>query len=130
MLSRDQLLGLAKTKAVHFEDGSVSVRELSGRQREIYLEKMTEGGFLNLPPGLQAQLACWCVVDEHGKRIFDDTDLDSINDMSGTRLQEIVLAILDVSGLTVESVENLEKNSESESSVEAGSDSQKLSAVP
>lgn len=131
MLSKEQLLGrsVMKTVKVDLDRDFVMVRELSGVEREKYLDMMSESGYVTLPKGLQQELACWCVVDENGERVFNDDDVERIGQMSGSSLQKISLAILRVSGLTDDGVGELEKNSEGDLSAVPGSDSPKLSAA-
>ena len=130
MLGRKDLLGKATVKrsTVKISTGEVGIREMNGAERDIYLGLMTESNF-EIPPGLQAKLVSWCVVDENGDSIFSADDENDINQMGGHDLQTIVLAVMNLSGLTEDSVEDLEGNSSGELSAVPGSNSPKLSAA-
>lgn len=131
MLSRKQLLGGAtvKTGVVEISGGEIGIRAFNGAERVEFLEKAT-GELTDVESDYQAQIVCKCAIDEEGEPVFRADDVESIfTAIDGESLQKIVLAILDLSGLTADSAEELEKNSQSELSVVPGSDSQRQSAA-
>ena len=130
MLSRKELLGKATVKRgeVMISTGVVGIREMNGAERDQYLAMMTESHF-EIPAGLQAKLVRWCVIDENGDSLFTEDDDEHINQMGGQDLQAIVLAVMGLSGLTEDSVEELEGNSPGELSAVPGSSSPKQSVA-
>lgn len=130
MLGRTELLSKKTLKhaTLNLELGEVGIRELNGDEREKVFALLA-GSEIAIEPGMQAKVARWCVVDENLDPVFVEGDEEKINAMGGQALQAIVLAVLALSGMTDESVEELEKNLPSESNGASGSDSPKVSAV-
>jgi len=48
---------------------------------------------------LAASMACWCVVDEDGRRLFADDQLQTLMDLRADTLQTIAEVVLRLSGL-------------------------------
>lgn len=131
MLSRKQLLGGAtvKTDVVKIHGGEIGIRAFNGAERVEFLQKAS-GDMAAVEDDYQAQIVCKCAIDEEGEPIFKEGDTEALfQAIDGDSLQKVVLAILDLSGLTAGSAEDLEKNSLSELSVVTGSDSPKQSAA-
>jgi hypothetical protein len=130
MLNRNDLLGKAtlKRSIVDIGIGQVGIREMNGEEREEFLQ-LISGSEVSVEPGMQAKLVRYCAIDEDGDSIFTESDHEKINEMGGQTLEKIVLAIMDLSGITSDSSEELEKNSSGELSVVPGSDSPKQSVA-
>lgn len=131
MLTKRELLSksMLRTVDVKLPAGVVTVREMNGAEREECLKRLT-GATLVVDPGIQAQIACWCIVDENKDPVFEPGDVEAINTtMSGTALESIVLAALEISGLTGDAADDLAGNSEGGLSDVSGSSSPKLSAA-
>lgn len=131
MLSRKQLLSGAsvKTGVVKIHGGEIGIREFNGAERVDFLTTATDET-VAVDMTYQAKIVCNCAIDKDGDRIFKDGDVDSVfSELGGEALQDIVLAVLALSGLTTDAAEELEKNSEGGLSVVDGSDSPKRLAA-
>ncbi len=118
ILSRDDILKAddLPTRKVEVPEwgGIVLVRGLTGAQRDAF-----EMMFLNWRDKNQASLenfratlAAWCIVDEDGKRLFNDTsDVHRLAQKSARALERVFDAARELSGLTAQDVEELTKNS-------------------
>lgn len=131
LVGRDALLKQRRFRQIKTEIGDLGIVELNGRERDEVLRGITAAGREGeVPEGLQFRIVRWCVVDENREPLFTAEDDEGIGNMSGSLIEKIVLAVLDLSGITEEGQEELGKNSESDPSDGAGSGSQKpLAAV-
>ncbi len=75
--------------------------------------------------GMRAYMVVASVCDENGALLFTQDDTDRINDLDAVLLTNIFSEAQAINGMTTNAVENLEKNLESESNTELGSDSPK-----
>lgn len=121
MLGRVDLLGkkTVKRDTVTISIGEVGIREMTGSEREKFMEFVSESE-AQLPAGLQAMLVQWCAVDQNGDQLFDERDKDAISQMGGSDIEKIVLSILDLSGLSEKSVEDIKGNSTGDLNVVPG----------
>ena len=102
------------------KDGKVKVRALTGRERDrlestvALTNNKGEQVGTNLD-NLRARLCAMTMVDEAGKLIFTSKDdVLGLGRKSGTVLNRVFEAAQRLSGLTVEDVEKLTKNSNSD----------------
>lgn len=74
MLTREEILTRArcKTETVDCALGKVTVREMTGRDRDRY-ELLSAK-----PTGFRAALILLCAVDADGKSLFNESDLEAI----------------------------------------------------
>lgn len=83
MLTKEEILGFSglKVESVEAFGGTVYVREMNGIQRDrmanMFSESMNDG-VNRLPEGYKIKVALWCICDESGNRLFDDSDLDQL----------------------------------------------------
>lgn len=105
-LTREEFLGRKKRtiQPVHLGDGAeIFVREPSAAEWDAFDH---EG------PHRAARLLCEFAVDEKGRRLFQDADLNRIMaQCSNADVEGPVLAILDLAGVTRLARERAEKNS-------------------
>ena len=105
-LTRDQFLGRKqrRTQAVTLADGAeILVREPSAAEWDEFDHEA---------PHRPARLVCAFAVDEHGRRLFQDTDLNRIMANCGSSdVEGPALAILDLAGVTRLAMERAAKNS-------------------
>lgn len=115
MLTREQILEKndIKTEEVYVEEwgDSVLVRGLTGYERDLYQKsvyntKTKEYDGVNAFP----KLIQMCVIDKDGKQIFTKADIDALGKKSASSLEKVGKAILKLSGLDNDSVEEEEKN--------------------
>lgn len=108
-MGRDAILALQDlgTDEVFVEPWGTYVRVKSmsaGQRNKLATLMLTSSGRdfdvdLSQLPGVMANVVAWCVVDETGKRLFADSDVDSLNEKHGDALQTIFEAAMRVSGL-------------------------------
>ncbi|MEM5366566.1 hypothetical protein V4C53_11035 [Paraburkholderia azotifigens] len=103
-----------KTEAVAVpewgSDVCVLISEMSGLARDaFYAKKDAEN-----PPisRSQSDLLLATVVDESGKLVFDETDIEALRAQSSAVLDRLVAVAVRINGMHAESLEDAEKNSE------------------
>lgn len=96
------------------EGAYVFVRPLTASERdswEMYaIEMRGRWKSDSVFPGLRASLIVRCAVDDDGKRIFDDLDVDQLGDKSGKALDRLWEVATRLNGMTAQDVEDLKKN--------------------
>lgn len=96
--------------------GRVWVRVLTGAERdahEVSLVKVSKDGKDRQPQldNVRARLLVKCLVDQDGKRVFEDADAAALGAKSGVVLDRLYDVALRVSKMRKEDDEELEKNS-------------------
>lgn len=119
-LGRDAILALPDldTEDVYVPkwDTTVRVKSMSAGQRNKLAGLMLKGSGRDFDiditqlPGVMANVVAWCAVDEDGKRMFKDSDVDALNEKHGDALQVIFDAAMRVSGLGDSDVGDIAKN--------------------
>jgi len=114
ILGRDAILSiddLPKEQVYVSEwSGYVRVSALTARDRDK-LEEQLAGSKPDWS-NFRARWAVRCMIDEKGNRLFRDDDAKALGAKSGRAVQTVFSAIQRLSGLTDESVEEMEGNSE------------------
>lgn len=115
-----------KTETVDVPEwgGQVIVRALDGAERDMLEASMIEGKGKNTRVNLQnlrAKLVARSLVDENGKRLFEDGDIQALAHKSASALNRVYEVAQQLSGITQEDVEELTKNSSPAQSVDSGS---------
>ena len=87
-------------------DGHVKVRGMNAGERDRFEEAIRKHGMSNL----RALLASMTIIDEEGKRIFSDKEIEKLAGKSAEALDLIVEVASRLSGLLDEDVEILEGN--------------------
>lgn len=119
-LSRDSVLAandLPRERVDVPEWGSgayVYVRSLTGMERDSWetycIEQRaaykSDSGF----PGLRSSLLVRCLVDDDGKRLFLDVDVETLGAKSGAVLDRLWSTAAKLNGLTAADVDELKKN--------------------
>ena len=120
LLTREQILSAPDLQyeivSVPEWGGEVRVRGLTGAERDAYEKSLIEqrgNRAIYNPVNARARLVALCVVDEHGKRLFSDADVEAPGRKHAVALTRVWEVARRLSGLTAEAVEELEKNSES-----------------
>lgn len=96
------------------EAAYVYVRSLTGTERDAWetycIEQRerfkSDSGF----PGLRSSLLVRCVVDDDGKRLFGDADVEQLGAKAGLVIDRLWAVAARLSGLTAADVEELKKN--------------------
>jgi hypothetical protein len=114
-----------RTKEVPVEEwgGMVTVQEMTAEQRDEFDEYVIGMREENKVKGLRAVVVSICVVDEEGKRVFNDLDIPDLNKKSATIIGRIADAAMQLSGLSEEDVEERVKNSETGPASDSNSNS-------
>ncbi len=116
ILSREALLNAtappAQTVAVPELNGEVVVRGMTGTERDAFEASLIEGRGkkrdLNMK-NLRAKLVAYCCVDEAGKRIFTESDVDALGTIRADVLNKLFTVAQKLSGITEEDAEDLGK---------------------
>jgi hypothetical protein len=80
-------------------NGYVYVRAMTGAERDK-LERMISKDAVS-----RAAIAAFVIVDENGKRLFSDSEIEKLAEKSGTALEKVVNAALTFNALTDEALE-------------------------
>lgn len=128
MLTRDQILTAQdiQTEEVHVPEwgGTVLVRALDGEERDSLEASMIQGKGKNAQvnlKNLRAKLVARSIVDESGKRLFEDGDIPALAKKSAAALNRVYEVAQRLSGITPEDVDELTKNSKPAQSEDSGS---------
>lgn len=128
MLTRDQILQAndIQTEEVSVPEwgGTVLVRALDGEERDALEASMIQGKGKNAQvnlKNLRAKLVARSIVDENGKRLFEDSDIPALAKKSAAALNRVYEVAQRLSGITPEDVDELTKNSEPAQSEDSGS---------
>jgi len=119
MLTRDQILGLddLKTETVNVPEwgGAVIVRSMTAADRDEYEQSMVnsrgadeKGNMRNI----RARLIICTAVDESGKRLFTDADIDLIGAKAARAVNRVFKVAARLNALTSDDVDDLAKNSD------------------
>lgn len=118
LLTKDQIFAADDIKservAVPEWGGDVLVRGLTGAQRDAWESSLTvRKGKIMVPnmTNFRARLVVMCVVDETGKPVFHQGDVDQLAGKSGAALDRLYDVAARLSGITEGDVEDLAKNS-------------------
>lgn len=104
-----------KTERIHVPEwgGDVLVRTLTGAERDAFealiIEKRGSDYQVNMRD-MRAKLAVWTVVDEDGKHLFTEKDVEALSRKSAGALQRIFNIASRLSGISSDDVEELAKN--------------------
>jgi len=119
-LTRDQILQCSdiQTESVEVPEwgGAVLVKGLSGAERDALEAAIVEvrGRKQRLHlENTMARLVSMSVVDENGKRLFTNGDIEALGKKSSSALQRVCQVAQRLSGLTQDDLEEMSKNSES-----------------
>lgn len=97
----------------------IYVRTMSGKSRDCYemgiynAKKEDKAGFLY---NMRASLVVMTCCDKDGKLHFGPEDVDKLGDMSGAVLDRLYYKAKEISKISDEDVEEMEKSSESDQS--------------
>jgi hypothetical protein len=127
-LTKDQILGAQDIQREEVQvpewGGMVLVQGLDGAQRDAFEESMIKGKGKNATvnlANLRAKLVARSVVDEDGKRVFDDAEITSLAKKSAAALDRVFTVAQRLSGINQDDVDELTKNSETAPSEDSGS---------
>jgi hypothetical protein len=90
-------------------DCTLYIRTMSGAERDTWELTAFKDGKVS-PEHFRAKLLVRCVCDEHGQRVFSDTDAADLSSKSATVLVKLYDVAAKVNGLTKSDVDELTKN--------------------
>lgn len=96
--------------------GEVIVRGLTGLERDQFEQSiMGQKGKIDIA-NTRARLAVASVIDEDGKRLFEDMDVRALGGKSAAALDRVVTVAMRLSGISGGDLEELAGNSEATTS--------------
>jgi hypothetical protein len=109
ILAKYNVASLPKSYVSTIDGQKIYVRRMTGSEREKYqsLWVASEG---KLPPAYRAHAIVLCACDEDGKNIFDAADVESVNAMDTTVLDEWFNEIDELNGFSKKAQEEVAKN--------------------
>jgi hypothetical protein len=110
MLSKEAIMTTVSCKVQELEvpewGGTVYLRQISGAERDAF-EASVMGNKLN---NLRGRFAVLVLSDENGKRMFLDSEANSVGEKNGKALDRVFEAGRKFNGMTDDDVAELEKN--------------------
>lgn len=118
-LSKDDILGASDTP---FSDvdvpewgGVVRVKGLNGTERDRFEAGMIGKDYENV----RARLVAMAIVDDDGKRLFNDRDVLALGRKSGRALQRVFEVAQRLAGLLPDDIEQMTENFTSDPSADS-----------
>lgn len=118
-LSRDAILKAQdlKREAVEVPEwgGSVLVRQMTASERDRFEARLFVGDGATRTinqDNLRAKLCALCIVDEQGKRMFEDADIAALGGKSAAALNRVFDVAQRINGMGAEAVDDAKKPSD------------------
>jgi|APSaa5957512622_1039677.scaffolds.fasta_scaffold55593_3 hypothetical protein len=105
--------------------GSVRVKGLGGLEGDLYTKSLVKGKGKKANVDLDnmtAKLVARCLVDDKGKRMFNQMEVAELGQKSAAALKRIYKVAAVLSGIDEEEQEDILKNSESNQTNDSGTD--------
>lgn len=116
ILTRDQIAKIddLRKESVDVPEwgGSVLVRELNGRERDMLETTMLAGGAGRNVDNVRARVVAMTVVDEAGKQVFTLKDIEMLGQKSARAVGRIYSAAMRLSTMEPKDIEDTAKKSE------------------
>jgi hypothetical protein len=117
LLKRDDILQAPDLMTEEIEvpewGGTVRVRGLTGTERDQFENSVVEmrGKKVQVEMhNIRAKLAALSIVDENGRRLFSDADVEALGGKSASALDRVFSAAQRLSGLSTTDIVELAKN--------------------
>lgn len=95
-------------------NGTVLVKALSGKERDAFeascLQDRGKQGMVRNIANVHAKLAARCMVNEDGRRLFADNEINALGEKSSAALDRVFEKAAELSRLSDEDVEELAGN--------------------
>lgn len=118
-LSRDAILKAQDLKRESVEvpewGGSVLVRQMTASERDRFEARLFVGDGATRTinqDNLRAKLCALCIVDEQGKRMFEDADIAALGGKSAAALNRVFDVAQRINGMGAEAVDDAKKPSD------------------
>lgn len=116
-LSKDDILKADDIKPEEVEvpewGGSVLVRGLTGRERDEFEASIMERRGKRMVPNVanvRAKLVARCCIDDSGRRLFLDSDVETLGGKSAGAMNRVYEVAAKLSGMTDEDIDELVEN--------------------
>jgi len=90
--------------------GSVTIRTLSGTERDRFEQSLLKGRKVDMD-NMRAKLCALCMVDEKGKRLFNDLEAQQLGLKSAKALDKVFTVAQKLNGMGADDIEDMVKNS-------------------
>jgi len=90
--------------------GTVRMRSLVLRDREAWEKKVFAAGDIMGMENIRADLCVSCMVDDDGKRLYADDEVDALLDRSALVMERLFKVALRINMMSNDDVEDLAKN--------------------
>jgi hypothetical protein len=130
-LTKDQILGADDITYAEVDvpewGGMVRVKVMTGEERDAFEDKIVQrddrGNRIGMDiKNFRAKLLARCVVDEHGKRVFNDQDVHALGLKSIAAMDRVAVKIQEINRLTDDDVQELTSHLEPGQSEDSTSD--------
>ena len=111
ILEADDLL--VETVEVTQWGGTVRVRGMSGAERDkldLWITERRNGETVSRLDNFRAKVLALTLVDEDGKLLFDESDIEALAKKSAIALEQVFNVASRLSGLTIGDLKEIEKN--------------------
>jgi len=126
LLTKEQILAASdiKTKTVKVPEwgGEVSIKTMSGAERDGFEAAMFGEGGKRKATNFRASLVARCLVDESGALMFSEKDVAALGEKSAKALDRVFSVAQKLNGISAEDVAEMEKNSDAAPSGDSTSD--------
>lgn len=105
--------------------GYVNVRGMTGKQRgKFEADLQTDKGKTQKENWVRfrAKMLVYTVVDDEGKRLFSEADIEALNEKSAAALDHLFNVAQQLSGYRKEDVDDMTKNLQSDQNEDSSSD--------
>lgn len=113
MLNRDDILKISdlitETVSVPEWDGDVLVRAMTGVERDEFEQAVFPNGQKDFA-NIRARLCSLSIVDENGRRLFEDADLVNLGEKNAKALDKVFAVAKRLSGIGKTEMDALKKN--------------------
>lgn len=115
LLSREEIFKVndIRTETVEVPEwqGRVKVKSMTGAERDAFEQSlMTQNGRMFNANNIRAKLVAKTVVDEDGKPLFIEADVETLGEKSSSALDRIFSTAQRLSGMTQKDIDELTKN--------------------
>ena len=125
-LSKDQILAIKDITVEEFHvpewGGSIYLKALTAAEYDAFSADVSttrkDGGLSEM----RAKLCAFSICDEAGNRLFSEREVDVLNKKNAAAITRIFLRAQELSGLGVDSVQEMIKNSKSVQKGDSSSD--------
>lgn len=113
-LTAEQIFGAPDLKMEPMEvpewDGSINIRVVSGKQRDIIVEEAQRSLKSGKEDKVKAKVIHFAVCDDEGKPVFSLDQVPALMDKNGVVIDRIIAKAMEINGLDEKSEKDAEEN--------------------